>query len=62
MLSSVKGIVLFGVARRYWKDEGDRPEARKGGLCGVDSCYERCVSKPLKSYYLKVIPSAFSSR
>ena len=22
-------------------------------------CYERCVSKPLKSYHSKIIPSAF---
>jgi len=27
-----------------------------------DSCHERCTSKPLKSYPLKIIPSAFSTR
>jgi len=26
------------------------------------NCYERCVSKPLKSYHLKIMPSAFSIR
>jgi len=26
------------------------------------TCYERCVSKPPKSYHLKIIPSAFSTR
>ncbi len=28
----------------------------------LNNCSERCISKPPKSYHLKVIPSAFSTR
>jgi len=37
-------------------------EATLGDPGGVSICYERCVSKPLKSYHSKIIPSAFPTR